>query len=218
MTSEDCERACDVQNVKGETIPAGRALQGGELRLMFESCAGDKKTVARRDAALLAILYGGGLRRSEAVKLDLADWIEDEGALKVRRGKGNKDRMIYLSAGAVEAVKVWLEVRRAVIADREDLPLLLPIRKGGRIEDRRLTDQAIMKALRTRALAAGVASFSPHDLRRTFISHLLESGVDVFTVQKMAGHSDVRTTERYDRRDEKAKKAAAEKIPVPFIR
>lgn len=218
MSSEECERACDFKNVAGETLPAGRALQGGELRLMFESCAGDKKTVARRDAALLAILYGGGLRRSEVVKLELSDWIEDEGALTVRKGKGNKDRKIYLSAGAVAAVKAWLDVRRAFIADREDLPLLLPIRKGGRIEDRRLTDQAVMKALQTRALAAGVSKFSPHDLRRTFISHLLESNVDVFTVQKMAGHSDVRTTERYDRRDDKAKKAAAEKIPVPFIK
>lgn len=218
MTSEECNRACDVENVKGETLQPGRALQSGEVRLMFESCAGDKKVVARRDAAMLAILYGAGLRRSEVVKLNVVDWVDAEGALKVRKGKGNKDRMVYLCAGACEALNAWLEARRAFIEDREDLPLLLAIRKGGRIEERRLTTQAIMKALQTRALAAGVARFSPHDLRRTFISHLLENGADVFTVQKLAGHSDVRTTQKYDRRSEEAKKKAAALISVPFVR
>jgi len=81
-----------------------------------------------------------------------------------------------------------------------------------------MTDQAILYILRMRVGQAGVAPFTPHDLRRSFISHLLDCGADISTVQRMAGHANVTTTARYDRRGEEAKRKAAALLIVPFVR
>jgi site-specific recombinase XerD len=75
-----------------------------------------------------------------------------------------------------------------------------------------MTSQAVLYTLQKRGQQAGIASFSPHDFRRTFCSDLLEAGVDVFTVQKLAGHSSPVTTAKYDRRGEAAKKKAVEHL------
>jgi site-specific recombinase XerD len=79
-----------------------------------------------------------------------------------------------------------------------------------------MTTQAIYNVLVKRALDAGVKEFSPHDLRRTFVSHLLDAGADIATVTKMAGHSSVNTTARYDRRPDEAKQKAASLLHVPY--
>jgi integrase len=76
---------------------------------------------------------------------------------------------------------------------------------------------AVLLLLRRRAQQARVPSFTPHDLRRSFISDLLESGADMVTVQKLAGHANVQTTARYDRRGEEVKRRAAELVHVPFV-
>ncbi len=89
MSAENYHRAVDLKAIKSETLPRGRALSSGELRALFESCA-DGTKAGIRDAALLAILYAGGLRRSEAVGLDLSDYQPETGALTVRGGKGER--------------------------------------------------------------------------------------------------------------------------------
>jgi site-specific recombinase XerD len=79
-----------------------------------------------------------------------------------------------------------------------------------------MADQVVLDMLQKRGKQAGVASFSPHDLRRSFISDLLDGGADIVTVQKLAGHADVSTTARYDRRGEAAKKKAVGILHVPY--
>jgi integrase len=141
----------------------------------------------------------------------MSDYLPETGALTVRHGKGDKARIVYLTGGAQGAMGAWLPVRRP-----DPGALFVPINKGGRVTVRRMTDQAILAILRRRATKAGVHHFSPHDLRRTFISDLLDAGADIATVQKLAGHASVATTGRYDRRGEHAKMRAATLLHVPY--
>ena len=128
------------------------------------------------------------------------------------RGKCNKERELPLSNGALDALADWLAERGA-----EAGPLFPAIRKGGAIQHwQDMTPQAINLMLAKRAEQAGVADLSPHDLRRTFVSDLLDAGADIATVQKLAGHSNVTTTARYDRRGEQAKRKAVELLHVPY--
>ncbi|WP_293070793.1 tyrosine-type recombinase/integrase [Moorena sp. SIO4A1] len=101
----------------------------------------------------------------------------------------------------------WLKVRG-------DAPgaLLCPIRKGGEVQLRQMCPDAVLKIVRRRAKQAGVESFSPHDFRRTFCSDLLDVGVDIVTVQKLAGHASPVTTAKYDRRGEETKRLAVQKL------
>ncbi len=158
----------------------------------------------------MAVLYGAGLRRSEIVELDLDDYRSETHELLVR-GKGEKERMTYLPKGAAVALAVWVNARKA-----EPGPLFLQINKGGPILPRRMTTQAVYLTLLKRAPEARTSSFSPHDLRRTFVSDLLDAGADLATVQKLAGHSSSDTTRRYDRRGEETKRRAVELLHVPY--
>ena len=212
-TAEDYQRAADLKAVKGEKLPRGRALSHGEVRALFEACSKDASPAGARDAALLAVLYGAGVRRSEAAALKREDFDQETGAIVIRAGKGRKDRIVYATNGSREALLVWLELRG-------DPPgsLFCPVNKGGNITIRPMTDQSIFYVLKKRGEEAGVKSFSPHDMRRTFIGELLDAGADISTVQQLAGHANVTTTQRYDRRGEATKRRAAELLHVPYIK
>jgi integrase/recombinase XerD len=129
----------------------------------------------------------------------------------VVRGKRRKERTAYLENGSGRALCDWLEIR-----GDEPGALFYPIRKGGELRVRRITTQALYNILNKRADQAGVANFSPHDLRRTFVSDHLAAGTDIAIVAKMAGHASVTTTARYDRRPEEAKRAAAGRLHLPY--
>ncbi|GAB4478125.1 MAG: tyrosine-type recombinase/integrase [Anaerolineae bacterium] len=210
MSAEDYHKARAVKSVKGETIPAGRELTREELRRLLAACTerGDKAAV--RDMALLTLLYGAGLRRAEVVALNLEDYEQESGRLIVR-GKGRKERVAYLIKPVAQAMAAWLAIRGDAPG-----PLFYPVRRGGHLEPRRMTTQAIYNTLRRRAAQAGVRDFSPHDLRRTFVSDLLDAGADIAIVAKMAGHASVQTTARYDRRPEEAKRRAANLLTIPL--
>jgi site-specific recombinase XerD len=210
MSAEDYHRAAHVSPIIGETLPAGRELAHAEISALFTDCANDPRPIAVRDAAILAVMYSGGLRREEVVKLDLADY--DGNKKLIVHGKRSKERTVYLAKGAIVALKNWFELR-----GEEPGPLFVAINKGGNlVRQKRMTSQAIYCLLKSRAKHAGVNSFSPHDMRRTFVGNLLEAGVDISTVAKMAGHASVDTTARYDRRPEQAKEKAAELLNIPI--
>lgn len=214
LSAEDRERASDLPAVRGSRLPRGRALSAGEIRALFANCAEDPNRSAVRDAALLAVLYGAGLRRSEAAALDLGDYTASSGELRVRSGKGRKERLSFASNGSKEALDSWLAVRGGAAG-----ALFCPVGKGkvGRIAYRQMSAQAIYFVLKRRGTRAGVGAFSPHDLRRSFVGDLLDAGADISTVQGLAGHSNVATTARYDRRPEAVKRKAASLLHVPFV-
>jgi site-specific recombinase XerD len=210
MDAETYQRAIDIKTVRGQTVPKGRALSTGEILALAQACQQDTSGTGRRDAALLALLWSTGMRRQEAVRLDLADYNPQTGELKVH-GKGNKTRLVYVANGAAMALQAWLAVRGS-----EPGPLLWATVKGGRLVPRRLNDQAVYDVLRKLADRAGVSDFSPHDMRRTFASDLIDAGADLVVVQRLMGHANVTTTARYDRRGEAAKAKAAGMRHFPF--
>lgn len=212
MDSEEYARIRNVESVRGDRLLQGRALQPGEIGALLGACAEDEGPAGVRDAALIAVLYAGGLRRAEVVSVDLEDYDPEIGELKVT-GKGNRQRLVPFDNGALDALADWLEVR-----GDEPGPLFPPIDKVGRIGTKRMTPQAVYKLLRKRAAQAKVKEFSPHDLRRSFISDLLDAGADLSTVQALAGHASPTTTVRYDRRGEQAKRRAVKLLHVPYVR
>jgi len=216
IAADDYQRAVDVGAIRGSRPPHGRHLAADEIRALFHLCATDASPAGIRDAALLGVLYGAGLRRAEVVALSLPDYAAEDGALMVR-GKGNKVRVAYLRGGAAQALAAWLTVRGPSAGRDGTTPLFTRIYKGGTVTPYRLTPQAVLDILRRRALRAGLRPFSPHDVRRTFIGDLLDARVDLVTVQQMAGHAQVTTTARYDRRGERAKRAAADVLDVPYV-
>jgi integrase len=212
LDSESYQRAVDLDAVRGSSpdAAAGRSVDRPELEALLTACANDDSIMGVRDLALIALAYSAGLRRAEFVSLDLKDFDTVKETLTVR-GKRNKTRVIPVVGGALVALKQWLEVRG-------DAPgaLFLRIWKGGNLSTQRLTAQAIYHIQAQRAKQGGVEHFSPHDFRRTFAGDLLDAGVDIVTVQKLMGHADTNTTARYDRRGERAKRTAVEKLELPL--
>jgi site-specific recombinase XerD len=192
--------AIDFQQIRGDDTEAGRVLSLDELVKLFRICQQDKNSAGVRDAAMLAVLYGCGLRRAELVALEVDDY--SEGVLTVR-GKGNRLRLAHLVNEAREFFEGWLQFRKT------DQPIFVSINKAGKLGNTPLTTQSVYRILNHRAAQAGIDALSPHDVRRSTATHLLEKGVDLAVVQRMLGHKQLATTVIYDRRGEKAKREAA---------
>ncbi len=207
MDATSYRKATDLPSIKATSRVAGRALTTVEITSLMEVCQSDRSLQGVRDAALIAILRGTGLRRAEIVKLKKSDFDVETGAVEVRKGKGGKDRTVYLPTSAIPYVVDWLTVRGQTPG-----ALLCPIRKGGEIQYRYLSSQSVLLIVQKRADQAEVKTFSPHDFRRTFCSDLLDAGVDIVTVQKLAGHASPSTTAKYDRRGESTKRNAVQNL------
>ncbi|TDD95793.1 site-specific tyrosine recombinase XerD [Jiangella asiatica] len=176
-------------------------------RLLAAASIGEGPRVLR-DRALLEVLYGCGARISEAVGLDIDDLDKESGTVLLR-GKGGKDRVVPLGSYAWEAVDAYLVRARPALTGRDTLPsrgrrstgdgagratpaLFLNARGG------RLSRQSAWAVLRTAAGRAGLSTtVTPHTLRHSFATHLLEGGADVRVVQELLGHASVTTTQVY---------------------
>lgn len=209
MTAEDYQRAIDFKQIKFTAIPAGRSLSESEVNALWQVCMIDPTSIGVRDVALLAILRTG-VRRDEVTNLDLKDLDRETGALKIRWGKGRKSRITYVAPGSLEHIERWLKLR-----GMKSGPLLLPFRKGGKVEFRRISAQTVWDILAKRGAEARLEYFTPHDLRRTFVTDLYEAGVDTPTIQGLVGHANPSTTMAYDRRGEETKRKAVERLYIP---
>lgn len=155
--------------------------------------ADDSTPASQRDRALLEVLYGCGLRASEACDLNLGDLALDEGYLRVL-GKGDKERVAPISGAALRTLSAYLdEGRRSLEGGRGKSggAVFLNARGG------RLTRQSVHKIVARAGLAIGVSNLHPHTLRHSFATHLLEGGADLRAIQEMLGHSDISTTQIY---------------------
>jgi len=216
MAAEAYERIrAAIKNLAGTRLLSGRALDRGEILALSDGCTSDRNVAAGvRDAALIAMLYASGLRRAEIAALTLGQYDPEDGAVRVLSGKGDKDRITYVGDQAArEAIGDWLLLRG-------DAPgaLFCPVNKAGRVLHRGMTPAAVrlILAKRVRYAVGKVDPATPHDMRRSFISDLLDAGSDLSTVQKLAGHANPATTAGYDRRGEVAKRKAASLLHFPY--
>jgi integrase/recombinase XerD len=161
------------------------------LRLL--DTPGDEGAGALRDRALLEVLYSTGARISEAVGLDLDD-IDTHERTVLLDGKGGKQRLVPIGRPALDAVDAYLvRARPGLAAGGRGTPAVFLNKRGGR-----LSRQSAWQALKVAAERAGIASsVSPHTLRHSFATHLLEGGADVRVVQELLGHASVTTTQIY---------------------
>ena len=147
--------------------------------------------------ALCEVLYGAGLRVSEACNLDTGDIEAEAGGARVtvRRGKGRKDRIVPLGSRAWQAVQDYLPVRQSWLAAARAPTAESALFLGRR--GRRLVPRIARRLLARREALTGVSAVSPHALRHSFATHLLGEGADLRAIQELLGHSSLRTTQRY---------------------
>jgi len=190
-----------------KTLP--RHLRPGEIEALIEAAGGPAgrsaeaadQALARRDRAILELLYATGLRVGELTSLDWPDLDLSARVLRVL-GKGGKERMVPFGREAERALRAWLAdwpaVREAAgeLASAEEEPVFLNHR-GGRLTERSVR-RIVDRAVETAAIATGV---HPHTLRHTFATHLLEAGADLRSIQELLGHSSLSTTQRYTHLD-----------------
>jgi integrase/recombinase XerD len=178
---------------QGRPLPVFLTLEEVEALL---GAPPDTTPAGIRDRAMLEVLYATGLRVSELVSLTLNAVRLDAGYL-VARGKGNKERLVPLGRRAVAACQAWLAHGRPPLLRGKSSPALFVGPRG-----KALTRQGVWKLLRRHALSAGLRKpLSPHKLRHSFATHLVERGADLRSVQAMLGHADLATTQIYTHLD-----------------
>jgi site-specific recombinase XerD len=170
-----------IKNVKGKRLPAGHALDESDLSEM--SHALDKASL--RDAALIVVLYGCGLRRVEAARLQRSDYDIKSKKLRVI-GKGDKERLVPVAPDW----RALFERHWKTLAPGESL---FSLSRNG-----------ISYAIESFCKKADIPRFTPHDLRRSFATHVIEGGGDLMSLQRLMGHESLDTTRIYDRRGDAA--------------
>ncbi len=187
ITDNPCDK---VDSPKlGRYLPD--VLSEDEVARIIENVDTSSTWQGLRDRAILEILYGCGLRVSEAVGLKISCLFFDEGFIRII-GKGNKERLVPVGEMAMDAVTAYLE-RRPEPADSASSDLLFLNRFG-----RSLSRQSMFKMIKTCALLADIRKeISPHTFRHSFATHLVERGADLRLVQEMLGHESITTTEIY---------------------
>jgi integrase/recombinase XerD len=168
-----------------------RVLTTGEVDLLLgQPRPGEHNGL--RDKAMLELLYASGIRVSELVNLNITDFDPEVGYLRCR-GKGMKERIVPIGTVAINYVSEYLDNSRAKLLKKNGEPALFVNHHGGR-----MTRQGFWKILKKYARKSNITGdITPHTLRHSFATHLLENGADLRSVQEMLGHSDISTTQIY---------------------
>ena len=212
INDHELQRIIAIKQIRFYRQPAGRALTFREGRKMLEACSSDNPQQIR-DLAILSLLLGCGLRRAEVPALQMNQIHLDGGYIRLI-GKGNKERTVYLNGEVKENLTNWINFRgtqKGYVFGR--------LTKGFKnlVLDKPLVERYIGKIVERyqQNIGQGAAKpATPHDLRRTFATRLLDKGVDVSLVKTLMGHASVATTALYDRRGEDSLREAASKIEL----
>jgi site-specific recombinase XerD len=203
-----------IKAPKHKPSQAGRHISDDDFAALLRACqADDNPVIAYRDTAILAILQASGMRRAECTNLNLDDYDADLRRLSLTETKNKTDRAAFLNPIAASYLDQWLSVRGV-----KPGPIFYKVNRKGGMIDKRLSAQAVYYILKKRCLEAALPeSYTPHDFRHTFITNMLKRNVDIALVSRMAGHSSVTMTARYDTRQEDEMRQAANRYYTPEV-
>ncbi|KKN80606.1 hypothetical protein LCGC14_0328250 [marine sediment metagenome] len=190
----------EVKLPKGQNrIGRGRSVARTHSDALLKCCIEDERIQGIRDAALIAVLFGTGMRRAEAASIDVEAMNLDEGEIRVRT-KGNNLDIKYVQAWAIPLIHEWLQVRRS-----EGLyggAFFTSIQKNGKVTTKRITGRGILYLLERRSKMAGIPFIvRPHDARRTMGTQMIEEHGEL-VAQRVLKHANLSTTRIYDKRDD----------------
>jgi integrase/recombinase XerD len=195
VVTERTKPAPVAPSTKGRRFPA-EPLTGREVEALIRACS-RRGSAGIRDAALIALLAGTGLRISEALALRLVDLDLEQASLRVLHGKGDRSRLVGLDSGAQALLERWL-TRRVRLGIGRTCPIFCAI--SGSQRGRRLSPGAVRKKLHELGRRAGIEKrVHPHGLRHTFAVELARERVSLVLVSAALGHSNVATTDTYIR-------------------
>lgn len=202
ITAHDHAMIKGVKSLRGKRVRHGKALSQENVQKLLNIDL--RSPIGVRNLAILSLMIGCGLRRAEVVSINVGDLDRENGRIVIR-GKGDKERVLYVPRGVIVSIQRWVDLAQL----SADSPLFTRILRHDVITTRRLSSQAIYFLIKQQQERLALPDISPHDLRRTFATMLLEQGEDLITVKDAMGHSSVDTTQTYDMRgEEKLKKAA----------
>ena len=210
MTLETYSAIRELKSVRGKRVSKGRALNSRETGKLLASLDLKNSAITTRDAAIIALVVGCGMRRAEIVGLKFSQ-LDKANRIITILGKGNKERRVAPSDEAWERLEEWLRLRGEDGVEN----VFVAVKKGSNIQPYwPLTESAIYQMLKNRGTQATVSEFTPHDLRRTFATRLLDNGADINTVRLAMGHESIVTTQRYDKRDEQRVAEVTRKVSL----
>jgi site-specific recombinase XerD len=212
ITTDQYSRATAMPQFRGAVIPAGRCLSDEEFQAFFKALAADKSNRGIRDLALFSVARSSGARSHELVGIDIAD-LDLNGLTVVLNGKGRRQRESALAPWCRSPLRAWLAVRGTM-----EGPLFTILRRNGKPANppQPITMGGMRLILWSRIQEHGLQHFGWHDLRRSLVTNLLDSGADLEAVMKQVGHKDPKTTLRYSRREARKLQQIARSIESPF--
>jgi site-specific recombinase XerD len=206
LMSTDCYMLIkEVKRVKSVTLCSGRSLDYKEVKQLVVHYQKLNTAIGFRNAAIFALTYGTGLRVAELCNLTVDNY---NGESLTITGKGNKQAVMPVPSFVRSILNRWL-----CFLDSSAHFIFVRVGRYNVIHNNNISPKSVRYICNVARDTLLIAHFSPHDLRRSFATNLIESGIDLFTVQNLMRHTSIDTTRRYDMRGGKAKKEAVELLP-----